>query len=422
MALIIPIIILAVVLGILMTQRRRRRTAGGSHADTSRPTPPDLPTFRVVALGLQGSGKTLLLMSMYRRLYTPGDRGYYIRVPDDQLIDLNQWYRQVADSGAGWPSGTTRQEMREFEFNVMARIDDKPVPVLRIGYLEYPGELLTDRDQAGSTAQADLRTAIDDAHALIGIIDGLRLLQAHRRDSRGTVILQANIDAMIHAMLEARAPITFVITKWDLLDELDPDENTRLRMVHDLLMDIDGFRDLIRHHSGRRVIRLIPVTALGHDFAVLDGERIRKKPHGRFQPRNVDLPLSAVIPDVLQQVDLSLDQATRAAVVTEAQRRVRLGPAEAIRSLGVFVATQAGQTVLSAVGAGWLTAGVSLFVDSYAPPPAFDTAQRLAALSEADRWAEEFIQTRRRVIQHLRSQVGLLEARLPASRMGDEHR
>ncbi|WP_246476978.1 hypothetical protein [Actinokineospora xionganensis] len=34
-----------------------------------------LPKFRVVTLGLQGSGKTLLLTSMYRRLQTPAGGG-----------------------------------------------------------------------------------------------------------------------------------------------------------------------------------------------------------------------------------------------------------------------------------------------------------------------------------------------------------
>jgi hypothetical protein len=418
MGLILVVVIVAAVIYFVMSWRKRRRAAG-KPATTATVTPPDVPKFRVVALGLQGSGKTLLLMSMYRRLYTPGDRGYYMRVPDDQLIELNQWYRQVADSGEDWPSGTTRQEMREFEFSVMAHIAGDALPVVRIGYLEYPGELLTDRDLAGSTAQADLRTAVGEAHALIGIIDGLRLLQTHRQENHGSVILQANLDAMIHSMLEASAPIAFVITKWDLLDELDPDENTRLHMVRELLMNVDGFRDLVWHHSRRRVIRLIPVTAVGHDFAVFDGKEVRKKPNGRFLPRNVDLPLSAVIPDVLQQVDMSLDQATRAAVVAEAQRRLRMGPAEALRSLSVFVAQLAGRTALSFAGAGWLVDGMSLLMDSY--PATGNTDQRRAALSEADEWAEEFVRTRRRVIQQLQSQVGMLEARLPASRMSGEY-
>jgi hypothetical protein len=188
-------------------------------------------------------------------------------------------------------------------------------------------------------------------------------------------------------------------------------------MVRDLLMGVDGFRDLVRQHSGRRVVRLIPVTAVGHDFAVFDGGEVRKKPGGRYEPRNVDVPLSAVIPDVLQQIENSLDQATRAAVIEEAQRRVRMGPAEAVLSLSSFLAERAGRALLSAAGAGLLVDGMSMFVDSYAPQ-GFDASKRLAALDEADRWAEELVRARRRVVRQLQFSVGVLEARLPASRIG----
>jgi hypothetical protein len=48
----------------------------------------------IVTLGLQGSGKTLLLTGIYRRLQVPGDRGFYLRAPYVQLIELNRWYRE----------------------------------------------------------------------------------------------------------------------------------------------------------------------------------------------------------------------------------------------------------------------------------------------------------------------------------------
>jgi hypothetical protein len=406
-----------VVLGYLLSAyvRRRRGTT------PTRPGPsatPNVPTFRVVTLGLQGSGKTLLLTSMYRRLHTPRDRGYYVTVPQDQLIELNRWYEQVSDAAQDWPAGTMRHEMREFEFSVMAHTQDAAVPVARIGYLEYPGELLTDPDAPGSTAQASLVEAIQRADALIGIIDGLRVLQAYRRDARARFLLQTTLDAMINSMLAARTPIAFVITKWDLLDELHEDENTRLQIVRNVLMGVDGFADLVRIHSARRIIRLIPVTAVGHDFAMLCEGTVCKKPDGEFQPAHVDVPLSAVVPDVLQQIEMSLDRETRAAVLAEAQRRARMRPAEALLAVGVFAAQRTGKVLLSAMGGGWLAdAGLALFLDSYAPPGQYDM-RHAVAMDEAERAADEIIRLRRKVLHGLRHQVSLLEARLPASRLG----
>ncbi len=413
----IAVTVLLVAMGYLLSALVRRKRATGR--PTTEPAQAEVPMFRVVTLGLQGSGKTLLLTSMYRRLHIPRDRGYYVTVPQDQLIELNQWYRQVADAEQDWPSGTTRHEMREFEFSVMVHTRDQARPVVRIGYLEYPGELLTDPDAPGSTARTSLAGAIERADALIGIIDGLRILQAYRRDRRAATILQTTLDAMINSMLAARTPIAFVITKWDLLDELHADENTRLDIVKNVLLGVDGFRDLIRIHSARRIIRLIPVTAVGHDFAVLQDGEVRKKPDGRFAPHHVDVPLSAVVPDVLQQVELALDRETRAAVVAEAQRRARLRPAEALLAVGAFAAQRTGQVLLTAMGAGWLAdAGLALFLDSYTPPR--HDARRDEVVSEAERRADEFIQLRRMVLHGLRHQVSLLEARLPASRLGSE--
>lgn len=124
-----------------------------------------------------------------------------------------------------------------------------------------------------------------------------------------------------------------------------------------------------------------------------------------------------MVPDVLRQVELSLDLTTRQAILAEAQRRTRMGPAEALRTLGTFVAERAGRILVSSVGGGLLTeAGLALFVDTRAQPDP-DHARRLAALSEADRRAEEHIQARRRVIGALQHQVTMLEARLPASRL-----
>ncbi|TWP50767.1 hypothetical protein FKR81_19385 [Lentzea tibetensis] len=412
MGVVAVLVVIALCVLLVMKLRKKKRTR--------RPAPaadPPVPRFRVVTVGLQGSGKTLLLTGIYRRLQAPADRGFFLKVPYTQLIELNRWYRAVASSEDDWPSGTSRGEMREFDFSVMTNVGGTPTTVLDIGYLEYPGELLTDPDAPGSTLQQQLLGAVANADALIALIDGMQLLQAHRGDRRGLSILQTTLDAMVHCMLTARAPIVFVITKWDLLDQLHADENTRLKIVRNLLMGVDGFRDLVNAHSERRIVRLVPVTAVGHDFAVLDGSVIRKKPDGRFQPANVELALSAVVPDILHQVELSLDAHTRQVIMAEAQRRTKMGPAEALRTLSVFVAERAGRILAGAVGGGLIThAGLTLLLETRTPPGP-EHAQRLAALSEADRRAEEFILARRRVVASLQHQVAMLETRLPASRL-----
>jgi hypothetical protein len=385
--------------------------------------PPDVnalamrvPSLKVVTVGMQGAGKTLLLASMYRCMQTPADREFYLKAPHDQVIELSRWFQDVASPDDVWPAGTRKSEMREFEFDLLTPEGGSREPVLRIGYLEYAGELLTEPQGPGSTAQADLLSAVDNADALIGIIDGLRVLQTFHGDPRGTTILQRSVDTMVSTMFTARSPVTFVVTKWDLLDELHPDTNVRLGIVRNLLMGLAGFRDLVREHSRRRVIRLIPVTAVGHDFAVIDDGIVHKKPGGRLVPENVDMPLSTVVPDILVQAELAIDAATRQAIVAQARRQTLLRPRDAMKALSALLLQLAGNSLatggINLMVGSWLVP----FLDSHGDGP-LPGSDHQAALTDADRRAQQAIVARREVIRNLQHQTSVLEMRLPASRL-----
>ncbi|HEX6352860.1 hypothetical protein [Actinophytocola sp.] len=410
-------VVASVVIGLALVLLARRLRGRGERTPDPRALATEVPRLNVVTLGTQGAGKTILLASMYRCMQTPAERGFYLKAPHAQVIDLTSWFQDVADPSDVWPAGTSKSEMREFEFDLLTATGQGQEPVLRIGYLEYAGELLTEPQPAGSAMQAQLLSAVGQADALIGIVDGLRVLQAFRGHHRGAAILQRTVDTMVSTMFTAHSPIAFVITKWDLLDELHPDANVRLGIVRNLLLGIAGFRDLVREHSRRRVIRLIPVTAVGHDFAKLDDGTVHKKAGGRIEPENVDIPLSTVVPDVLMQTELALDAATRQALVAQARRQARMRPSDALNALGTFVLHRTGRT-LATGGLGLLVGSwLAPFVDATGGPAPLPGSDRGARLDEADRRAQQAILARRAVISSLRHQTSVLEARLPASRL-----
>jgi hypothetical protein len=395
---------------VLLWAARVLRARGGKRGDP-RAVALRAPSLKVVTVGMQGAGKTLLLASMYRCMQTPSNRGYYLKAPHQQVIELSQWFQDVANPDDVWPAGTRKSEMREFEFALLTAAGGGLDPVLRIGYLEYAGELLTEAQAPGSTAQAELLAATGSADALIGIIDGHRVLQTFRGDHRGRTILQRSVDTMVSTMFTAQSPVTFVITKWDLLDELHGDANVRLGIVRNLLMGLAGFRDLVRQHSRHRVIRLIPVTAVGHDFTVFDRGVVHKKPGGSLAPENVDMPLSTVVPDVIMQAELALDAATRQAFAAQA---ADLRPLDALTALGTFLLRAAGRSL--AIG------GVSLLLGSWLAPfvevPGDGNRSRgQRPLTEAEQRAQRTILARRDMIRSLQHQTSVLETRLPASRL-----
>ena len=421
MAIGVVVLLGVVLLGIAGTVRvRRRRRKAAPAAGTGEE---GVPTFNVVALGPRGSGKTLLLASMYHQMQTMSGRGWFLTAPYEQVVMLNQWFTEVADPERDWPSGTAVGQTRDFLFTLRTRVASGALhTVLRLGYLEYAGGLLTDAQAPGSTGQADLLARIEAAHALVGIIDGYRVRQAIDGHAEGLTRVQQSLTAMISLMMLVPCPVTFVVTKWDLLHDLDVDEDGRLRRVRKFLMSNQGFHDLVEAHSARRVVRLIPVSAVGPDFAALDQQgRVAKLPDGQLHPTNVDVPLAAVVPDVFEHVERALDRAALQAALDRVGRRYRPGPGAAIAELGLFVARTAGKAL------GTLAPHAAFLGDAAVEllgGPQEGTSERRARLgrelTEAERTFEEFQLARRRVLRELRSRVDVLEGRLPSSRLTGE--
>ena len=126
------------------------------------------PTYRVVALGLEASGKTVLLASMahrlsetppnrvsspdlcdelpepfYRRGELAPDRSYVLRTDFRQDAWLSDVYKSVSDPSELFPPATPVDMAREFLFDCMAPDKSGTVhTVFRVSYVDYAGALL----------------------------------------------------------------------------------------------------------------------------------------------------------------------------------------------------------------------------------------------------------------------------------------
>ena len=312
----IPLALLAVSLVIkLIVWLRNRGTTPQPPPAGLTPTP---PTFRVVALGGPGSGKTVFLSSLFHSLSyrTPG-RSYHLETDAQQRVALGSLYRAVSDTSKPWPKGTEKGETREFFFDCMAADGtDAAHPVLRMGYLDFAGELIEEEMNDGGTALADLAARIDKADALLGMIDGLKVARLLRDEPAARSYFQHALQPMFGFMQNARCPIHLVVTKWDLVRDFgepaDATDEYRLDRVIEALLRYDHIRSLVYVHSTRQVVRLIPVSAVGTDFVDLgtDG-KVVKRPDGHMRPTNVEVPFCAVLPDLFRQVETSLDESLK---------------------------------------------------------------------------------------------------------------
>ncbi len=203
--------------------------------------------------------------------------------------------------------------------------------------------------------QRDLEQRIETAHALFGIIDGQRILGYLRGDPESPLYIESSIIPMISVMRKAKCPIHSILTKWDLFDGTaasdDPmDENDRLALVRKELMSQAPIRNLVEQRKReKRIVRLIPVSAIGRQFATMDAEgHMVKRRDGRLRPLNVEIPLCAVLPDLFAQIEERLDQGHEDNIMTEGRARARLTAKESLAAVGKILALPAGVALRTA--------------------------------------------------------------------------
>jgi hypothetical protein len=402
--------LLLITLGVLMIGVVVWIAVRGPGPGPEPPPAPDIPTFRVVALGLNGAGKTVLLASQFHKLSEPvADRRYFLDGHWEQDTRLAMIYASVGDTSAPWPAGTRIGDTREFLFDCKAfnRTDDER-SVFRISYLDYAGDLLeTDADE--HTAKGELEARVDNAHALLVIIDGRRVLELLRDELDGRDYFD-RIRPLLGLARKAKCPVQLIVTKWDLVRSFDEssDDEDLLRHVSKRLTAFGHINALVRAHDQRQQeVRLIPVSAVGSEFAELcDDGRVVKRRDGTLNPIHVDVPLCAVLPDVLKQVARSLDPAVRTRLDTDIGGRVLVDVSALVTSV---LSSHVGMVLRGALRGVVGEEVVKLFVEMMVPrePRGRD--------SPVEDDAGETQRLRAEVIEHMDRVVLLFEARLPSS-------
>jgi hypothetical protein len=251
------------------------------------------------------------------------------------------------------------------------------------------------------------------------MLDGYRVLQYLRGEPAGRRYFRSSIQPMTGIMAGATCPIHFVLTKWDLIrgfgEPEDADDNVRLNLVREALMDTAHLKALVETHSwADRIIRLIPVSAVGPDFAQMatDG-RILKLPNGEVHPTNVEIPLTAILPDLFRQVELSLDGPTRGSLAAE----VRSQEFSRSKYLNLPAGAALRQRLQEVVGGSASKEVVGMFLDWMGGAPVEEVRAAGQARREERRQLATVEAARARVLTEFGAELQRLEDRLPASRL-----
>jgi len=256
-----------------------------------------MKSYKILTLGASGAGKTVFLASMFKSLAIQGEYGFYLEAEDfNKQKLLNNIYENLIIRK--WPETTRRSEISEWRFTCCIKnpnLDN--FPICQFIYFDYAGGRFTDMDEEDS----DLQEIIVQADAILGILDGQKIhaLMSNNDEQKIDDFLNKDLPPIIKWISYCQAPIQFVISKWDLLEN----QNFGLKEISDRFLEIPEFKELVRNRNQEgSPVRLIPVSSVGSGFVTPQPDGSMKI-IGNLIPRpfHMEVPVSCVIPDLLEK-------------------------------------------------------------------------------------------------------------------------
>lgn len=261
-------------------------------------------SYRVIMLGPRGSGKTVYLGSMFQKLSSQGEWGFFLETDGEKRKKLNRIYTEVATE-AKWPPGTDRSEVSEWVFTCSINKNRVKYSACQFVYLDYAGGRITDDEME---EESDFNRKIESADVLLGLLDGSKICALLRQEQEGIVWLINEFKNMLDIMMKGNEkPVHFVISKWDIVES----NGYSLKQVREKLLDYsEPFKNLVTtRKQDRSPTRLIPVSSVGQGFAKpLPGGGMEKIPGKLPKPFQVEVPLACVLPDMIQKEKTKLVQ------------------------------------------------------------------------------------------------------------------
>jgi hypothetical protein len=265
----------------------------------------ELPKDRrvsILMLGYPGSGKTIMLASMYRHFALGGPGGIRFATDDSSNTELLRLADAIRDAPV-FPVGTRPGETKTWTFRVRVESGVQDADAFTLEYLDYAGGYLHHLVGGGDDPpDQQFVQALATADVLMGVLDGdqLRRLMSGGYDPA----LIAPIERLLNVLIRAnQRNIHLVITKWDAMRGPGGSYYTVTDVINTLERVSDDFRRF-RQHPRLATMRIIPVAALGLNgfvrFAELGQEGITRVPGVPWEPWNVEIPFFCAVPDIIR--------------------------------------------------------------------------------------------------------------------------
>ena len=208
---------------------------------------------KVAIVGVEGSGKTVMLAGLAALYERPDENGYYLDPKDPETF----WYTsdQIALMRQGkWPAATEADSKRRLTWTLCKRSGGRPQRLSELSFLDFAGEVYRAAFGVGERAELseeakELRQYVDEAEVLFVLVNLSDVIAGRRTDPR----------------VRESMWLTKAILDW----ATDEDKKTHPRTAI-VLSQCDLYRSTIDSCGGAKAVLEKYLPIVGNNYSWLD--------------------------------------------------------------------------------------------------------------------------------------------------------
>jgi hypothetical protein len=199
--------------------------------------------------------------------------------------------------GGDWPPPSYL--VSKFEFTCFHKLHGKNIPLFRFDYVDYPGGYLTEANDEFS-----VESFVNRAHSILVLLDGQKIYDLLEEKAEDYPSIYSELDKLVVVLNECVGrPVHFLITKSDIFDfKVHP-----LEKIRDAMLEHPQFRNVVEQICEFGPVHLVPVSAVGPNFAVYQKGEMKRRRGAQINPTLVDLSIGLTMVDYIYQLSRQPD-------------------------------------------------------------------------------------------------------------------
>jgi hypothetical protein len=130
---------------------------------------------KIAIVGVEGSGKTVMMAAMGEQWERPDERGYFLSPENAEAFGFSKSVMAILRSGR-WPNASSHDEMRTLNWSLRCRQGGNIEKIADISMLDYAGEVYRqafggEKKEGYDTQVATLLSHVDEADVLIVLVN-----------------------------------------------------------------------------------------------------------------------------------------------------------------------------------------------------------------------------------------------------------